>query len=136
MSRELCNPDEVWDSTEYMFNQVVVENGTLYASGQIGTDANNVVAGDDIESQARKAFENIGIILEEYDKDLSDITKIRSYMTDLHDHLPVFREVWRTHYGHLPQDERPCHTTIGVDKLSHIAEGELLIELEFWLELD
>lgn len=126
MTRITLNPDELYNSTQYMYSQVVIENGTLYMSGQIGTDENNDVAGNDIQSQTRQAFENIGVVLSAVDKDFGDITKITSYMTDLHTHLPEYRKVWRDYFT----EPYPCHTTIGVDKLSHIAGDELLVELE------
>lgn len=126
MSRITLNPDELHNSTQYMYSQAIIEDGTLYLSGQIGTNAQNEVAGADFESQAHRAFENIGIILEKVGKDYSDVTKISSYMTDLHNDLPKFRGVWEKHIS----EPYPCHTTIGVDKLSHIANDKLLIELE------
>lgn len=43
-----------------MFNpDGIVEGGRLYISGQVRWDEDFEVAGDDIESQIRKSFENV-----------------------------------------------------------------------------
>lgn len=132
MSRTTLNPDELYSSTDHLFSQVVIEDGTLYMSGQIGTDADNNVAGPDIKTQTRQAFENIGVILEKLDKDYDDIAKITSYMTNLQEQLPKYREVWAEFFN----EPYPCHTTIGVDQLSVIADDELLVELEAEIPVD
>lgn len=132
MARTVITADALYDSTEYMFNQAVVEGGTLYMSGQIGTDAGVTVAGTDFKSQCRKAFENVGVILDEIDKGYGDVAKVSSYLVDLETHLPAYRGVWSDCFD----EPYPAHTILGIDQLSTIADEDLLIEVEAEVPLD
>lgn len=132
MARSVIDPDELYDSTEYMFNQAIVEDGTLYMSGQIGTDEDVVAAGPGFDAQCRKAFENVGVVLDEVGKDYGDVAKVTSYLVDLEAHLPSYRGVWADCFS----EPYPCHTILGVDQLSTIADEELLIEVEAEVPLD
>lgn len=128
----VISPDGLFDSTDYMYSQARVEGGTLYLSGQIGVDAELRVAGDDIESQTRKAFDNVGAVLDEIDKGFDDVAKVTSYVVDLAENVDGYRGPW----GETFDEPYPCHTLIGVDQLSPIADGELLVELEAEVPLD
>lgn len=131
MARTVIAPDDLYDSTEYMFNQAIVADGTLYMSGQIGTDADVDAAGADFESQCRKAFGNVGILLDELGKDYADVAKVTSYLVDLETHLPAYRTVWAECFD----EPYPCHTILGVAGLSTIADEDLLIEVEIEVPL-
>jgi enamine deaminase RidA (YjgF/YER057c/UK114 family) len=132
MTDEIINPGELFDATEFGFSQARARNGVLHISGQIGVDSELRVAGDDVESQARKAFENLGVALEAAGKGYDDVGKVVTYMVDLKDNVGGYREPW----SEVFDEPYPCHTLIGVDQLSPIADGELLVELDVEVVLD
>ena len=121
---EAINPDGLIDATEIGYSQAVVAGGTLYASGQVGWDADFEVAGDDVESQARQAFENVAVLLAEVDADLDEVAKVTSYLVDpedrVEDYLAVFSETF-------DEEPYPAHTILGVEAL---ARPEFLVEVE------
>ena len=124
MPREVVNPEGLIDSTRIGYTQAIVENGTFYMSGQVGWDESFELAGDDIRSQARKAFENVETLLEEVDRSLADATKVTAHIVNPHDRTDGFLEVWREVY---PEPPYPCLTILGVHQL---AQEGFLIELE------
>lgn len=129
MSRIIA-PRAVFDSTDYAYSQARVEDGVFYLSGQIGVDSDLRVVGD-AGAQTRRAFENIEAILDEIDHDLTDVVKVTSYVVDLADHIAKYREAWQSVFD----EPYPCHTLLGVDQLSSIADGELLVEIEADVDL-
>lgn len=127
---QIIAPSTVFDSTEYAYSQARVENGSLYLSGQIGVDADLRVVGD-AEAQTRQALANTEAILEEINHDLSDVVKVTSYVVDLAGNIEGYRDAWRSVF----EEPYPCHTLLGVDQLSSIADGELLVEVEAEISL-
>lgn len=124
MSRTEINPDELIDSKRIGYNQAIVEDGTLYMSGQVGWDDEFELAGDDIVSQTRKAFENVEAILDDIDKTLSDVTKVTAHIVEPHEHSDGFFEVWNEVYSSEPY---PCLTILGPHQL---AQEGFLVEIE------
>jgi len=129
MDREILSPDELADASEFLYTQAIVEDGTLYMSGQVGWDDKFDVVSSDIESQAEKAFENIGVVLDEVDKDFSDVNKVTSYVVDLAENTEGFLRVWDQFFD----EPYPAHTLLGVEQL---AGEELLVEIEVEVPLD
>jgi len=62
------NPPELKDARDIGYNHARIDGGTFYMAGQVAMDADSTVVGDDIETQARKAYENVGILLDVIDK--------------------------------------------------------------------
>lgn len=124
MSRTHINPDGLVDAPGIGYNHAIVEDGTLYTSGQVGWDADFAVAGDDIQSQTRQAFENVERILAAVDATLDDVTKVTAHIVDPPTNREGFFEVWNEVYGEQPF---PCLTILGPESL---AQEEFLVELE------
>lgn len=124
MSRRAINPDDLFDPSANNANHAVVDAGTLYISGQVGLDADAELVGSEIESQARRSFENLQSVLDAVDKDLEDVAKVTSYLTDIHRDYGAYKEVWAELFAEEPY---PAHTAIGVDAL---AVDGLLVEIE------
>lgn len=120
---QVINPDALYDATERLYSHARVENGTLYMSGQVGRDSSGAVVGSDIESQSRRAFDNVGVILETVDEDLTSIAKITSYFTDIQADFSTYKRVW----DDIFEEPYPAHTAIGVEAL---ATPDLRLELE------
>ncbi|WP_276259573.1 RidA family protein [Haloglomus litoreum] len=123
MTRVIDSPD-LPDVSDRNYSQARIDDGTLYVAGQVGWDADNEIVGDDIESQTRRTFRNVELILEEVDRDLGDVTKVTSYFTHIEEDFPTYKEVW----SELFEAPYPCHTAIGVAKL---AAPETRVEVEF-----
>ena len=124
MSREHVNPDGLIDAPSIGYSHAVVADGTLYASGQVGWDADFSIAGDDIESQTRQAFENVETLLDAVDRSLSDVAKVTAHIVDPPERRDGFFEVWHEVY---PDPPYPALTILGTHAL---AQEDLLVELE------
>jgi len=130
MSRRVFNPDGLVDAPSIGYNHGIVEDGTLYMSGQVGWDEHFEVAGDDVASQSRKAFENVETLLSAADRDLDDVTKVTAHIVDLPANREDFFEVWSDVYD---GEWLPCLTILGPHKL---AQEKLLVELEVEVPVD
>jgi 2-iminobutanoate/2-iminopropanoate deaminase len=125
----VINPEGMYDATERLYSHARVENGTLYMSGQVGRDRHGEVVGSDIESQTRRAFENVETILDAVDEDRTAIAKVTSYFTDIESDFTAYKRVW----GEIFDEPYPAHTAIGVEAL---ATPELRLELEVEVPLE
>jgi enamine deaminase RidA (YjgF/YER057c/UK114 family) len=129
MTREVINPEGLADSEQFGYSQAIIENGTLYASGQTAWDTDFEVRDNDIESQTRKALENVGVLLDEISKDHGDIAKVTSYVVKPHDRLEGLLSVWDDFFD----SPYPAHTLVGVDQLA--MEG-FLVEFDIEVPLE
>lgn len=130
MARRVIEPENVADTTQHHFSPAIVADGTLYVSGQVGTDEHGNYVGDDVESQTRQAFQNVGAILQSVDRELGDVVKVTSYIVDIRDRYEAFQSVYREVFSTEPF---PCHTAIGVESL---ASETPLVELEVEVPVD
>ncbi len=124
VTREVINPDGLIDSTGIGYNQAVVADGTFYMSGQVGWDEKFQLAGDDIQSQTKKAFENVETLLAEVDRSLDDVAKVTAHIVDSHKNRDGFFEVWNEVYD---GESYPCLTVLGPEQL---AQEDFLVEIE------
>jgi reactive intermediate/imine deaminase len=86
----------------------------LFVSGCVPTDADgSVVGGDDVAAQARKTFENIGLILERAGASFADVAKVTVFLTDIDDR-PKINPVRQEVFG----EARPASTLIEVSRLA------------------
>jgi 2-iminobutanoate/2-iminopropanoate deaminase len=129
LAMRVINPEGMYDATERLYSHARVENGTLYMSGQVGRDRHGDVVGPDIESQTRRAFDNVATILEAVDEDLTSIAKVTSYFTDIQGDFATYKDVWDDTF----EEPYPAHTAIGVEAL---ATPELRLELEAEVPLE
>lgn len=130
MARRTLAPDGLADSESHHFAQGVVANGTLYVSGQVGTDENGRYVGDDVESQARQAFSNVETLLAAVDRGLDDVVKVTSYVVDIRERYDAYHEVYRETF---PDEPFPCHTALGVESL---ASAKPVVEIEVEVSMD
>lgn len=129
MARQVIDPDELPDSSKHAYSHAIVADETLWMSGQVGMDGNRNLAGDDIESQARQAFDNVRAILDAVDRGFDDVTKVTTHMVEPQSRFDAFFEVWTDVFA----EPYPCHTVVGVDQL---AGEEYLVELEVEMPVD
>ncbi|RQG88047.1 RidA family protein [Natrarchaeobius halalkaliphilus] len=132
MERYAINPKPLKDAREIGYNHGIVANGTFYMAGQVAMDAESNVIGDDIETQARKAYENVGILLDAIGKDFEDVAKVTTHIIDPHER---YFDGYKTVYFETFDEPYPCHTVLGAHQLAH--EKYLLeIEIEVPLSAD
>lgn len=124
MARKVVLPEELSDPRPHNHSHAIVAGGQLDVSGQVAVDGDGNRVGDDIETQARQAFDNVRQILDAVDRDVSDVVKLTSYLVDAQDNYEGFMRVYETVFDAEPY---PCHTILGVATLP---SPELLVELE------
>jgi len=80
----------------------------IFVSGQVGFDNHNkCYYGDDIETQARGAMENLKEVLEASGSDMDHLVKVSIYLTDIND-FPVVNGIYKE-YIHEPYPARICY---------------------------
>lgn len=124
MPKRAINPDELKDPTGRQYSHMIVDEGKVYMAGQVGIDAEDNIVSSEFEPQARKALENVGVLLEEVDRNFDDVAKVTCLIVDPQDHWEEFSRVYGEFWSEEPY---PCLTVIGVPELAR--EG-LLIEVE------
>lgn len=118
------NPPELKNAREIGYNHARIDGGTFYMSGQVAMDADSNVIGDDIETQARKVYENVGILLNVIDKGFSDVAKVTTHIVDPAEH---YYDGYKQVYFDTFSQPYPCHTVLGHEQLAH---EDYLVEIE------
>jgi enamine deaminase RidA (YjgF/YER057c/UK114 family) len=128
MPKKYLNPVTLFPSQQYGFLQMVAAQGktTVYLSGQVGWDAKQQV-GDrtDLESQTRRALENVEVAVQAAGGTRNDIVSLRLYIVG--EHIHNGRAVREALLSFFPTDKLPASTWIGVTAL---ASKDFLIEIE------
>jgi len=124
MTRYAINPPQLKDARDIGYNHAIIDGGTFYMAGQVAMDANSNIVGDDIETQARKAYENVQILLETIGKSLADVAKVTTHIVDPDRY---YYEGYKKVYWETFDEPYPCHTVLGHDQL---ANENYLVEIE------
>ncbi len=103
--------------TNERMSQVVVNNGTVYLSGQVGDD---LTAG--IEQQTRETLGSIERLLDLAGTDKSRILSVTIYLKDIDAHFAGMNSVWDSW---LPKGVAPARATVE----AKLCEPEILVEL-------
>lgn len=95
------------------YNQAIVSQGLLFASGQIGLDPKtNELAGADFETQARQAFQNLAAVVAAAGTSLDQAIKFTVFLTDF-GNFPIANTLMKEF---IPEPF-PARSTIGVASL-------------------
>lgn len=124
MTRLAINPPELKDAREIGYNHAVIDGGTFYMAGQVAMDEHSNVVGEDIETQAEKTYENVGILLDAVGKTYADVAKVTTHIVDLSEH---YYDGYKRVYQNTFEEPYPCHTVLGHEELAH---EEYLVEVE------
>lgn len=124
MEQYAINPAPLKDARSIGYNHAIIADGTFYMAGQVAMDADSNIIGDDIETQARKAYENVGILLDTIGKSFDDIVKVTTHIIEPYDR---YFDGYKTVYQETFEEPFPCHTVLGTHQLAH--EG-YLVEIE------
>jgi 2-iminobutanoate/2-iminopropanoate deaminase len=95
------------------YSQAVVENGFLFASGQVPLDpATGKLVEGGLEAAAERVLDNLEAILAEAGLGLRDVVKATVYLTRSEDFAPM-NAVYARRFG----DHRPARSTVIVAAL-------------------
>ena len=70
----------------------VATEGLVFLSGQLGADTDGNLVSEDVVEQTKKAFENIGVLLEASGLTYDDIAKTTVLLADMNDFAKVNEE--------------------------------------------
>lgn len=121
---DVIQPDGTLDTRQRGYSQARIDDGVLFISGIASRKSDGWVAhGSDIETQATHVFDTLATVLAEVDKDLSDVSKVTTYLIDVPRDSEGFLSVWNDRFS----EPYPCHTLLGINEL---AVPEFLVEID------
>lgn len=104
------------------YSPAVKVGNFIYVSGQIAMKPGTTeLAGDDIESQARQALENIKSILTKSGYEMTDVVQCTVYLKDMNDFAKM-NQIYATYFV---QGRYPTRTTVEVSNLPAKAKIEI-----------
>lgn len=109
------------------YSQAVSLGSTVYLSGQIGLDPQNMLMADGIEAQIHRVFQNLNAVAVAAGGSLNDIVKLNIYLTDL-SFFGQVNEVMASYF----KPPYPARATVGVACLPRSA----LVEMDAVMVLD
>ena len=92
-----------WAAPRGYVNGVAVRGTQVFVAGQIGWDAQNAFASDDLVAQVRQALANVRAVLAEAGAGPEHIARMTWYLTDRREYLARAREIgiaYREVIGH------------------------------------
>jgi 2-iminobutanoate/2-iminopropanoate deaminase len=96
------------------FSPGILVDGTLYISGQLGTDVKTRAFPKEFETEVKNSLDNIGIILKAAGMTYADVVSVQVYMTD----VSLFARM-NAVYTSVMKEPRPARTTVGVAQLAN-----------------
>ncbi|TRX58856.1 RidA family protein [Fulvivirga sp. M361] len=128
MNKESINPNELFNSMQYGFSQIVTcKPGKLvFMSGQVAWDEDmNIVGAGDLEKQMKKAMDNLKIAIGSVGGSLENIVMLRIYIVDYkQEDGEIISKVLKETFG---LQSPPASTWINVKGLANDA---FMIEIE------
>lgn len=110
------------------YNQAIVHNDTLYASGQIAINpkTGDLVTGN-IEEETKQVMENIKAILTEADLSFDDVIKCSVFVSDMNNYSKI-NAVYATYFD---EDTAPARELVEVANLPKFVNIEISIIAAF-----
>ena len=106
------------------FSHAVEADGWIQLTGQMPThpDDDSAPLPDGVKAQTRRVMDNLGIVLEGLDLDLSNVLSCRVYLTEFARDYEAMNQTYRSYFL---QDRLPARTCIGVTGLARCALVEI-----------
>ena len=106
------------------FSHAVEADGWIQLTGQMPThpDDDSAPLADGVKAQTRRVMDNLGIVLEGLDLDLSNVLSCRVYLTEFARDYEAMNQTYRSYFL---QDRLPARTCIGVTGLARCALVEI-----------
>ena len=93
------------------YNQAILVNNTLYASGQIAINpATNELISGTIEEETKQVMENLAAVLDAAGMQFSDVVKCSIFISDMND-FGAINEVYGTYFD---DEIAPARETVQV----------------------
>ena len=110
------------------YNQAVLNDNTLYISGQIPLDGatGNLITGG-IREETRQVMENLKAILEEAEMTFDNVIKSTIFLTDMTQFSSV-NEVYGTYFN---TESAPARETVEVSNLPKFVDVEISMIASF-----
>ena len=106
------------------YNQAILFNNTLYASGQIAINPlNNRIINEDIEAETKQVMENLNEVLKEAKMDFSNVVKCTIFLKDMNDFESV-NQIYSTFFN---EKDAPARETVQVAKLPKNVRVEISV---------
>jgi len=103
------------------YSQAIRAGGWLFTAGQIGLDpATGEFAGEDVESQARRAMHNLRAVLEEAGASMEQVVKTTIFLADMGDFAAV-NAIYGSHF----EPPYPARSTVAAAQLPKGARVEI-----------
>lgn len=110
------------------YNQAIIHNGTLYASGQIAIDpATGELVTHDIAAETKQVMENIRAILNEAGLSFEDVIKCSIFVSDINNYGRI-NEVYATYFQ---EESAPARELVEVANLPKLVNVEISIIAAF-----
>ena len=106
MSKDARQPEGV-AVPKAPYSPVVVSGDYVYTAGQVAFDEAGSLVGDDMETQARRALENLRACLVAAGCALDEVVKVNAYLADLAD-FDAYNAVYREFFA----EPYPARTTV------------------------
>ena len=106
------------------FSHAVEADGWIQLTGQMPThpDDDSAPLPDGVKAQTRRVMDNLVIVLEGLDLDLSSVLSCRVYLTEFARDYEVMNQTYRSYFS---QERLPARTCIGVTGLARCALVEI-----------
>ena len=110
------------------YNQAIIHNDTLYASGQIAINpATGDLVTDNIEAETRQVMENIRAILEEAGLSFADVVKCSIFVSDINN----FGRINEVYASYFDEATAPARELVEVANLPKLVNVEISVIAAF-----
>jgi len=110
------------------YNQAVVHNDTLYASGQIAINpATGSLVIENIEAETRQVMENIKAILDEAGLGFKDVLKCSVFVSDMNN----YSRINAVYAEYFDEDTAPARELVEVANLPKFVNVEISVIAAF-----
>jgi 2-iminobutanoate/2-iminopropanoate deaminase len=96
-----------------LFSPGILVDGTLYVSGQLGTDLKTKQIPDSFDDEVKNSLNTIGLILKQAGMGYQDAVSVTVYLSDM-ELFPKMNAVYGTYF----KEPRPARATVAVSKLA------------------
>ena len=104
------------------YNQAILVNNTLYASGQIAINpATNELISGGIEEETKQVMENLAAVLDAAGMHFSDVVKCSIFISDMND-FGTINDVYGTYFD---DENAPARETVQVAVLPNRVNVEI-----------
>ena len=106
------------------YNQAILVDKTLYASGQIALDPKTMeLVNEDIQTETTQVMKNLSAVLKAAGMDFTNVVKATIYLADMGD----FALVNEIYGGYFNDDDAPARETVQVARLPKNVRVEISV---------